>query len=519
MTRLSRRPLASTLPLLLLASLFLNACSSGGGDGSAGTPPGSPPPSGPTPPPPVAGLVQQGYLKASNTGANDNLGFNVVLSGDTLVVGAPQEGSSATGVNGDQANNNAQNSGAVYVFTRTGGVWTQQAYLKASNTDASDQFGVGVAISGDTLAVGAQFEASNATGINGDQTNNSAPQAGAVYVFTRTAGVWSQQAYLKGHNTEAGDQFGVSVAVEGDTLAVGAIAEASNATGVNHDGSNNNAPGSGAVYVFTRTAGVWSQQAYVKASNAGGLFGNSVALAGDTLAVGAQFEASNATGVNGNQTDTSAPLAGAVYVFTRTGGNWSQQAYVKASNTDAEDRFGEDVALDGDTLVVGARFEASAASGVNADQTDNSATNAGAAYVFTRTAGVWSQQAYLKASNAGTGKNFAGTITIAGNIVAVGSRLEDSNATGINGNQGNNGASDSGAVYVFKRTAGVWEQTDYLKASNTNAGDQFGDAVAISGNTLAIGAWFEGSSATGVNGNQADNNAPNSGAVYVFDGL
>ena len=517
MTRLSRRPLSSGLSLLLLAGLFLGACSNGDG-GSASAPPGSappgstPPPS--SPPPAVTELIQQGYLKASNTDANDQFGYLLAIDGDTVVVGAPQEGSSATGVNGNQANNNAQNSGAVYVFTRTAGVWTQQAYLKASNTDANDQFGVSVAISGDTLAVGAQFEDSN-----GSQADNSVQDSGAVYVFTRTAGVWTQQAYLKANNADAGDQFGVKVALEGDTLAVGAYAEASEARGINHDGTNNNAPGSGAVYVFTRTAGVWSQQAYIKASNAGGLFGSGVALAGDTLAVGAPFEASTATGINGDQDNNNAPNSGAAYVFTRTGGVWTQQAYVKASNTDPGDRFGEDVALDGDTLVVGARFEASAASGVNGDQTDNSVTNSGAAYVFTRTAGVWSQDAYLKASHAENSNNFSGTITVAGDIVAVGARLEDSASTGINGNQVGNGAPDSGAVYVFKRTAGVWAQKDYLKASNTNAGDQFGDAVALSGNTLAVAAWFEGSNATGVNGDQADNSAPKSGAAYVFDGL
>ncbi len=161
---------------------------------------------------------------------------------------------------------------------------------------------------GDTLAVGAQFEASG----NGSQSDDSAPDAGAVYVFTRTGGVWTQQAYLKASNAEANDQFGVAVALAGDTLAVGALGEASEARGINHAGNNNNAPGSGAAYVFTRTAGVWSQQAYVKASNAGGLFGYGVALAGDTLAVGAPFEASNATGINGDQDNNNAPLSGAV---------------------------------------------------------------------------------------------------------------------------------------------------------------------------------------------------------------
>ena len=346
--------------------------------------------------------------------------------------------------------------------------------------------------------------------------NNSAPNAGAVYVFTRTGGVWTQQAYLKASNTDGGDNFGVTVALKDDTLAVAAYDEASNATGVDGDQTDNSNSGSGAVYVFTRTAGVWSQQAYIKPSNSGGLFGYGVALVGDTLAVGAPFEASNATGVNGNQSDTSAPLAGAVYVFARTAGIWSQQAYLKASNTDAGDRFGHDLQIDGETLAVGARFEASAAGGVNADQTDNSAPNAGAVYVFTRSAGIWSQQAYLKASNAGANKNLSGSIAIEGDMLAVGSRLEDSDATGIDGNQGNSNAPDSGAVYLFKRSAGVWTQTHYLKASNPNAGDEFGDSVALSGGTLAVAAWFEASNATGVNGNQADNSAPMSGAVDIF---
>ena len=275
------------------------------------------------------------------------------------------------------------------------------------------------------------------------------------------------------------------------------------------------APEAGAVYVFTRTAGVWTQQAYLKASNAGGLFGYGLALAGDTLAVGAPFEASNATGINGDQTDNSAPNAGAVYVFTRTAGVWSQQAYLKASNTDAGDRFGEDVVLDGDTLAVGARFEASNATGINGDQTDNSAPNAGAAYVFTRTAGVWSQQAYVKASNAGANQNFSGNLTIAGDLLAVGARLEDSDATGINGDQGNSNAPDSGAVYVFARSGGAWTQKAYLKASNTNAGAQFGDAVALSGSSLAVGAWFEASNTSGVNGNSEQQRSKERGRLCI----
>src|SRR6185295_17211206 len=123
-----------------------------------------------------------------------------------------------TGVNGNGSDNNAPASGAAYVFTRAAGVWTQQAYVKASNTDGGDEFGVALALGDDTLAVSAQLEKSDATGINGNEANTSAPESGAVYIFTRTAGVWTQQAYLKASNTDAGDQFGDSLAIDGDTV-------------------------------------------------------------------------------------------------------------------------------------------------------------------------------------------------------------------------------------------------------------------------------------------------------------
>ena len=514
MKRFCLRPGFSMPPMVLFAAgLFLSACS-GGGDGATDIPsPGSTQSTQQI----VAQLVQSGYLKASNTNADDLFGLNIALSNDTLVVGAPQESSSATGVNGDQADNTMQNSGAVYVFTRTAGVWSQQAYLKASNTGSGDGFGWRVAIAGDTLAVGAPFEGSNATGVNGNQADNSAQRAGAVYVFTRTGGIWTQQAYLKASNTEAGDEFGIAVALVGDTLAVGAWLEDSNATGVNGNQADNSMSQGGAVYVFTRAAGVWSQQAYLKASNFGGWFGFSLAIAGDTLAVGAPVESGAATGVNGNDANNTAPAAGAVYVFSRTGGIWTQQAYIKASNTDAGDRFGHSVGLDGDTLVVGAPFEASATNGVNGDQTDNSAPVAGAVYVFTRNAGIWSQHAYLKASNTGPEQYFGGnSVAILGDVLAVGACLEDSNGTGINGDQGNSNATNSGAVYLFRRSGGTWTQKAYLKASTSNAGDEFGVGVALSGEGLAVGAFLEDSNATGINGNQADTSAPNSGAVDFF---
>ena len=183
-------------------------------------------------------------------------------------------------------------------------------------------------------------------------------------------------------------------------------------------------------------------------------------MSGGTLAVGASSiwgaEDSDATGINGDETNNLESDSGAVYVFTRDGtGLWSQQAYIKASNTGASDRFGDSVALAGDTLAVGASF------------------------------------------------GFGGG--------------EDSDATGINGDETNNLASDSGAVYVFNRDGtGSWSQQAYIKASNTDADDWFGNSVDLSGDTLAVGAGGEESSATGIDGNQTDNSAPAAGAVYVF---
>jgi hypothetical protein len=469
-----------------------------------------------------------GYVKASNTGAGDQLGHSLALSADgtTLAVGACGEAGSSAGIDGDQNDNTAPNSGAVYVFTRSGGTWSQQAYVKASNTAVDDRFGSSVALSSDgsTLAVGAHGEDSSATGIGGNQADNAALSSGAVYVFTRSGTVWSQQAYIKASNTGLGDIFGFSLALSGNgtTLAVGAV-ESSDATGIGGVQDNNAAYLSGAVYVFTWSGTAWSQQAYVKASNTGSgdWFGSSLALSNDgtTMAVGAPYEASDATGIDGNQANNAANQSGAVYVFNRSGTFWFQQAYVKASNTGAQDAFGASLTLSGDgtTLAVGAPEEDS-----NGNQADNSALNSGAVYVFTRSGTAWSQQAYVKASNGEAGDSFGSSLALssAGTTLAVGAFGEDSSATGIGGNQANNGAINSGAAYVFTRSGSAWSQQTYVKASIPESGDRFGDSLALAlsgdGNTLAAGAFFEDSGANGIGGDQASNASTDSGAVYLY---
>jgi hypothetical protein len=465
-------------------------------------------------------IAQQAYLKASNARLGELFGASVAISGDTAVVGARFEDSDATGVNGDQTNTNAPSSGAAYVFVRTGSGWSQQAYLKASNTDGvgiGDQFGCSVSVSGDTLVVGALFEGSDATGVDGDQTNNNAAQSGAAYVFVRNGSTWRQQAYLKASNTNAPDQFGSRVALSGDTLVIGAPGESSNATGVDGDQTNNNAAQSGAAYVFVRSDTVWSQQVYLKASNTGGgdRFGSSVAISTDTIVVGASGEDSDAKGVDGDQSDNSALDSGAAYVFVRNGGAWNQQAYLKASNADPGDMFGA-VAISGNTVVVGAVSEDSNATGVDGDQSDNSTLDSGAAYVFVRSDTIWSQQAYLKAFNTGAGDSFGSSVGISRNIVVVVAMFEDSNATGVDGDDTNNSTLDSGAAYVIVRSGSTWIPKAYLKASNTGAEDRFGTSVAAAGSTIVVGAISEDSNATGVNGDEVNESASFAGAAYVF---
>jgi ketosteroid isomerase-like protein len=405
-------------------------------------------------------FAQQAYIKAINADASDLFGFSVAVSGDTLAVGAVGEGG---------ADNSQPDAGAVYVFSRdNNGVWRQQDFIRAFNGDARDQFGFSVALSGDTLVVGAVGEGG---------ADNRKSDAGAVYVYIRDDnGEWRQQGFLRAFNADAGDLFGGAVALSGDILAVGAAGEG---------GADNRTPDAGVVYVFTRDdSGEWRQQDLLRSFNTDtrDQFGFSIALSENTLAIGAVGEGS---------ADNSKPDAGAVYVFSRdNNGGWRQQGFLRAFNADAGDLFGGAVALSGDTLAVGAI-------GKNSD--DNSKPDAGAVYVFSRDDnGEWRQQAFLRAFNADAGDLFGSAVALSGDTLAVG-------AVGENG--ADNSEPDIGAAYVFIRSNRVWRQQATLRAFNAEAGDLFGGAVALSGDTLAVGAVGEGS---------IDNSEPDAGAVYMF---
>ena len=466
-------------------------------------------------------------------------GRGVALSGDgtTLAVGAPHEAAGPKGVNGNQRDNSVFDAGAVYVYTRTGSGWTQQAYIKASNPQMSAGFGHFVALSddGNTLAVSAYWESSNAKGINGNQQDESIPQAGAVYVFTRQARRGRSRRTSR-RPTPArpgtadafgeGDQFGFSLALSGDgaTLAVGALTEDGGATGINGNQADNSAASAGAVYVFTRTGRAWSQQAYVKPSNidAGDLFGYAVALSrdGSVLAVGAFDEDGSARQVNGPP-DNRADGSGAAYVFTRAGATWSQQAYIKPSNSEAQDAFGVDVALSDDGAHAARRL---AGRGLPGDRRQPARLRQRLARrpVDGRRLRVraqrhdWSQQAFLKSSNTGPQRLVRARLALSGdgNVAAIGASVEDGGAKGING-RNDDAAIEAGAVYLFTRTGTTWRQRG-LHQGREHRGlrrvRRLGDPR--SHRTPARGGRARRRQRDGRQ--PADKSADEAGAVYVF---
>ena len=497
----------------------------------------------------------------------------VSLSADgmTLAVGAPFESSGAAGIDADQADDAVYGAGAVYVFVPQGDTWVQQAYIKASNPGVTDNFGFATALSadGNTLAISAHFEAGGDTGVDADQDDDSIPQAGAAYVFTRSGTTWTQQSYIKASNTghigqrldpdeqpdlagenfgpiasgeysyadsygemfDDGDQFGAAIALsdDGNVLVVTATAEDSGTPGVNSDQSDNSKRSAGAAYVFRREGTTWSQTAYIKPSNpeVDALFGYSAALSADgrRVAIGGYDEDGSPASTNEFQ-DGLVRGTGAVYVFDFDGDTWHQTGYLKASNAERGDSLGVAVVIsdDGKTVIATAQDEDGLSTGINnipgPDYQDDIRPTTGAVYVFVEEDGTWSQQAYIKASNTGSGDVFGSRLAVSGdgNVLVVGAQLEDSGSQGINGFQDDDSALEAGAVYLFTRSGDTWAQEAYIKGSNTEIFDEFGSSVSISadGSLLAVGAYYEDSAATGVEGDQTDNSMLEAGAVYLF---
>jgi hypothetical protein len=395
--------------------------------------------------------TQQAKLQGSTVEQYAQFGGDAALSddGNTAIISAPVE--DPLGVN----------SGAAYIFTRSGTTWTEQAKITASDGGVDQQFGYSVSISddGNTVIVGTNAAA------------NSNYYNGSAYIFTRSGSTWSQQAKLVAGDPQAGVNFGRAISISGDGNTVLVCAHGDDTGGTN----------AGSAYVFTRSGSTWSQQAKIQADVIGSndQFGFSGSLNGDgnTAIIGANLET------------TTVSNQGAAYIFTRSGSTWSQQAKIVASDPGASDYFGWEVSIseDGNTVVVGA---------YNNDEVD---TNAGAAYIFTRSGTTWSQQAKLTASDGAANDWLGYTVDISnnGNTAVVGSQQEDSVAA------------DSGAVYIYYRSGTTWSQQAKLKASDAQTSDKLtATSVTISGDGKTIIACASLEDTGGIS----------AGSAYVFIG-
>lgn len=420
---------------------------------------------------------QQQKIVASDRVAGDFFGGSVAISGDYAVVGAYVASYDAAGLNFKYA------SGGAYVYVRSGTTWSQQQKLVASDRAINDQFGTSVAIGGDYIVVGATYEDEDAAGLN------TKADAGSAYIFYRSGTTWGQQQKIVSSDRATQDLFGKSVAISGDYVVIGAFNEDEDAAGLN------TASTAGSAYVYIRSGTTWSQQQKIVASDraATDYFGYAVGISGDYIMVGAPQESEDAAGLN------TANAAGSAYVFNRSSTTWSQQNKVVALDKVAADQFGNSVAVDGDYAIVGAPGEDEDAAGGSA------LLNAGAAYIFFRTGGVWTFQQKIVASDRGVSDGFGTAVAISGDYVIVSAMLEDEDASGLNT------ASSAGSAYIFNRSGTVWTQQQKIVASDRAANDYFGNAVSISGDYAIVGAQYEDEDASGLN------TVADAGSVYIFN--
>jgi FG-GAP repeat len=397
--------------------------------------------------------VQQAKVTANDGATNDSLGFSIANDGNTVVVGAPEANVGAN-----------QGQGAAYVYVRTAATWTQQQKLTASDGGTGDNFGWSVAISGDTIAVSSLF--ANV----GDNDRE-----GAAYVFVRSGGVWTQQAKLTSQLTNgtpdglSDEMFGRSVSIDGDTVVVGAPA-ATNPIAV---------PGNdqaGAVYVYVRSGHTWSIQQKLFAQNDPGYPGDPLAVpaqGGDNLGLSVSISG-NTIAAGGDSFQKATPtqfftFPGAVIVFARSGVTWTEQQKVYEATPSStfdgadSDQFGFSVSVSGSTFVAGA---------IGHDK-DMQLDSKGAAYVYVLSAGTWIPQQKLTASDGAFGDAFGASASISGDTIV----------SGISP-----GFALQGAAYVYVRSAGAWTEQQKLTASDGAVNDEFGFPASISGDTIAAGA-------------------------------
>ena len=419
---------------------------------------------------------QEAYIKASNADAEDKLGFSLAAAGGELIAGAPWEDSASL----DLTDNAAANSGAVYTFMQLADGWTQQAYLKANPVSANEFFGASLAVSADTLVIGAPnldpLQWYGGSGVLGSRS-------GAVYVFQRQNGAWTQVQRLLASDGAAGDLFGYKVALDNDTLVVGAPGDS--AGGVLR---------SGAAYVFQREGGMWQEQQKLLAPEArdSSMFGLSLLVTGEQIVVGAPNES------------LSAQKAGAAYVFVREGTAWEMAQRLEAKTPKEGATFGWQIIKHADQILI------SAPAVVRVGPP-------GELSIFEQSAGAWTVLDTKLAAYSANADLFGGALASSGSMLVVGANGDSSGTSGLQGDASRTDLYQSGAVYLFAPSDRDWLPSTYIKAGNPDESDYFGVAVAIGEDqTVFVAASYESGASRRINGDAASNSVSHSGAVYVY---
>lgn len=428
---------------------------------------------------------------ANDRGLDDQFGNAVAISGDFALVGAYSDDFGA-----------GQNRGSVYVYKQIGlNNWVQFQKLVASDQQDYDRFGWSVAISGDYAVIGAYREDHDASGAN------NLSNAGSAYVFEKnTSGNWVQVQKIVASDRAIDDEFGWSVAINGNTLVVGARAEDHNVSGGAYMYS------AGSAYIFTRDGGgVWNQTQKIVAGDRatdmnypagysgedlGDQFGWSVGIWGDYMVVGALHHDYGPSGPPSGALWSS----GAAYIFERSAGVWSQVQKIQSFDREAWDRFGCAVAIDSNVLVVGAYSEDELADGVS-----GSLTNPGSAYIFQRNgAGTWLFAQKIVPNDRNSGDHFGWAFSLEDSTLVVGTHSDDHDELG------NNVKDDAGSAYIFKKSGGVWSQFQKIAASDRDTLDEFGYTVGLSNQTIIVGALYQNFDELGTN------DLNDAGAAYFF---
>jgi hypothetical protein len=384
-------------------------------------------------------VVGESKVVAEDRDLDDMFGSILRADGDTLVVGAYRDDDPFPAY--EHVSDDGHDAGTAYVFVRDVNGWIQQAKLLPADRVTAGQFGHSVAIAANTIIAGAP-RARTGEGVI----------TGAVYVFERQGTVWSQHAKLAPSDGIDFDEFGWSAAISGNTAVVGAYT----ANGVD------DTVDTGAAYIFVRDGANWIEQAKLTASDAatGDAFGVSVAIDGDTVVIGARSD-DHAAGDD----------AGSLYVFSRTGTTWTQQAKLTAGDGAASDGFGTSVAVVGSEIFAGA-------DGVDGD--GFGASNVGAVYVFSYNGTDWAEETKLTASDAEGDDHFGFDVSARQGILAVGAYTVNANATAA--------GRDFGAAYIFMQNGVTWQEQPRLMAADGARDDYFGCSVAVARTAIYAGA-------------------------------